>query len=216
MPKVLSYVDGVDYSFLSEKEMNSKGIRELFSIFYLYDNCGINDVDIGLIARDELKMTGYDGMTLGDIIRGKIYRWNNLFQKGQPRVIIKSKVQGETKGRFYLEPVFAEKVFKNKNNALLSSALTIKIPEQKPFDILDCFDSINCLNSMNSFSQNYITPNSSFGSSASLLEGRSPCILDEPFRTPQEEYFFENDLFPPHIQEQNEFSDNLFAQYLNN
>lgn len=217
MPKICNYVAGVDYSHLSEKEMNSKGIREIYSIFYLYNNCGINDVDIGLIAKDELHMTGYDGMTLGDIIRGKIYRWNALFEKSKPRVILMKRVQGESKGRWYLEPIFAEKVFKNKSNTPvpIPSIPTLNI-QQKPFDILDCFDSINSLNSMNSFSQEYTTPNSSLDSStSSYLEGRSPCFLDDPFSTPQEEYFMESDLFPP-LGEDGFLATDLFAQYLNN
>jgi len=104
--------DSVNYNHLTENELSSKGCVDLYTIFCLEKNRGLEDTEIGLIARD-LKLTGYNSITLDATVRGQIQRWNSRCPepKINPRVIAKDGIRGVCKQKFYLSPSFSQHVF---------------------------------------------------------------------------------------------------------
>jgi hypothetical protein len=76
MPKQVFHKD-VNYDVLSVTEKKIKASRELFTIFVLDGNKGLTDVEIWKRTQ-ELKMTGYAGLTPDCIVRSNIFRWNDM------------------------------------------------------------------------------------------------------------------------------------------
>lgn len=111
MPKPKDHPD-VDYSGLSMLEKSKKASHDLYTIFYLTRNKGLDDVEIGYYARS-LGLSGYGALTLDCAVRGNIYRWNNMAKKewGQSRMFRAQKRPGESKGKYYWVPEFSERIF---------------------------------------------------------------------------------------------------------
>jgi hypothetical protein len=67
----------VDYSLLNEREYKLKRFRDLYTIFYLSRNVGLTDMEIHEWII-KLGILGYNSLTPDSVVRGNIYRWNDL------------------------------------------------------------------------------------------------------------------------------------------
>jgi hypothetical protein len=77
MQSTAHYHKDVDYTVLCKAERLNKGSRDLYTIFYLDGNRGLNDKEIVEKAK-ELELTGISTNTPAQISRRLIYRWNEI------------------------------------------------------------------------------------------------------------------------------------------
>lgn len=118
---VVSVLDGIDYSPLTDKEYRTKAVRDLYSIFYLNDNTPLRVEEIFDEAQQLGLLGEHNVNKKSDIVRNHIHRWNHIHDdkpdsvESVRRIVRLNPLPQEKKSRYCLEQEFAQ-VVKNVKN----------------------------------------------------------------------------------------------------